>query len=187
MPSGEASEAAVPWNDALPTAPMPVLDWEALGSADPAVHKAELKKLEEIARTVGFFYLKNVPIEKSRLNRQFELAKQLFELPEEEKEPLNMGIKGEFGGHPILQSVVPSIWTGSDGPLANFSGRPPERHPQRATSASDRWFWDRTDERTSTKAIRFESLSTVTAVINQRCSMPTPGRSSRFNETATAH
>jgi isopenicillin N synthase-like dioxygenase len=99
MPSGDTDppSAHVPWSDDLPTAPMPVIDWLALTSDDPVEHAAELAKLESVARTVGFFFLKNAPIKRSKLSDQLDLAKRLFELPEGEKEPLNMGIKGEHG------------------------------------------------------------------------------------------
>lgn len=97
MPSGDAQTVEVPWNDALVTANIPVVDYLALTSSDPATHKKELKVLEDAARTVGFFVFKNPPIDKQNLDRQFELAKELFELSADVKEPLNMGIKGEFG------------------------------------------------------------------------------------------
>ena len=120
MPSGEAPAAVeVPWHDGLQTAPMPVIDYAALASHDPATHAAELARLEEVARSVGFFYLRYVPIERPRLDAQFALAKQLFELPFEEKEPLNMGIKGEFGGlAPLSETEFGQSGIGRSGPLA---------------------------------------------------------------------
>ncbi|KAI9016139.1 hypothetical protein DFJ74DRAFT_679595 [Hyaloraphidium curvatum] len=100
MPSGDPpASVEVPWNDALPTASLPRVDFSLLSSPDPSIRAPELAKLGEAAKTVGFFLLANPPFGRGEVAEQFDLAEGLFKLPAEEKEPYNMGVKGEFAGY----------------------------------------------------------------------------------------
>lgn len=67
------------------------LDWADLVTLDlstygtPEGNKKLANELIEAVRHHGFFYVKNFNIPQERVNRQFSLGKQFYELPLEEK------------------------------------------------------------------------------------------------------
>ncbi|KAI0649535.1 Clavaminate synthase-like protein [Trametes meyenii] len=83
------------------------LDWADLVTLDFSKYgtpegKQELaKELIEAVRYHGFFYVKNFNISQERVNRQFSLGKQFYELPLEEKlEYVPDGLdEGKFNGY----------------------------------------------------------------------------------------
>ena len=67
------------------------LDWADLVTLDfskygtPEGKKELAQELIQAVRDYGFFYVKNFNISQERVNRQFALGKQFYELPLEEK------------------------------------------------------------------------------------------------------
>lgn len=67
------------------------LDWADLITLDlslygsPEGNKQLAQTLIKGVREDGFFYVKNFNISQERVNRQFAIGKQLYELPSEEK------------------------------------------------------------------------------------------------------
>ncbi|KAF5389157.1 hypothetical protein D9757_004944 [Collybiopsis confluens] len=83
------------------------LNWADLVTVDLSLYKTEEGK-KQLAQTLikavreeGFFYVKNFNISQERVDRQFSLGKQFYELPLEEKEKFTPdGLdQGKFNGY----------------------------------------------------------------------------------------
>ncbi|KIY45551.1 Clavaminate synthase-like protein [Fistulina hepatica ATCC 64428] len=85
------------------------LDWADLTTVDlslygtPEGKKQLAQTLVHAVRTAGFFYVKNFNISQERVDRQFAIGKQFFELPLEEKltyGPADHGVSnGNYNGY----------------------------------------------------------------------------------------
>lgn len=87
MPSGDASDPFA----GVETARLSLIDLSDLSS--PAGRSRISAEIAAACRDIGFLVLVNHGI--SNVERQFEIAKEVFELPYEEKEKYNMGTSGK--------------------------------------------------------------------------------------------
>jgi len=118
------------------------LDWADLVTIDLSKYGTEegKKKLAQelisALRNKGFFYVKNFNIDQERVNRQFALGRQFYELPLEEKLKYVPDFsKGEYNGYtPAGRRVVheetglksrTEVWN-----MPKFNGYFPQEYPQ---------------------------------------------------------
>jgi isopenicillin N synthase-like dioxygenase len=118
------------------------LDWADLVTVDLSLyHTAEGKRqlaqtLIDALREKGFFYVKNFNISQERVNRQFALGKQFYELPLEEKEKYTPeGLdQGKFNGYIPAGRTIINRETGLRDRIEiynipKFNGDFPQTHP----------------------------------------------------------
>jgi hypothetical protein len=80
-----------------------VLDLAELRHADVAVRRELGRRMVDVCRTVGFFYIVNHGISGARMRRMFELTRAFFDLPMEEKMALSMAKSKHWRGYlPML-------------------------------------------------------------------------------------
>ncbi|OJT14994.1 UPF0676 protein [Trametes pubescens] len=96
----------------LPWADLITLDFSLYGT--PEGNQQLAKTLVKAVREDGFFYVKNFNISQERVNRQFAIGKQLYEVPLEEKlkyVPQGLEFNGDFThDHPqVLQQFLPEV------------------------------------------------------------------------------
>ncbi|TCD67745.1 hypothetical protein EIP91_011987 [Steccherinum ochraceum] len=118
------------------------LDWADLITVDLSLYNTPEGK-QELARTLikavredGFFYVKNFNVSQERVNRQFSLGKQFYELPVEEKlKYVPEGLdNGKFNGYVPAGRYVVDEATGLRDRveiynIPKFNGDFPHNHP----------------------------------------------------------
>ncbi|KAE9390482.1 Clavaminate synthase-like protein [Gymnopus androsaceus JB14] len=119
------------------------LDWADLVTVDlslyhtPEGKKQLAKTLIDAVREKGFFYVKNFNISQERVDRQFGLGKQFYELPLDEKEKYTPeGIdQGKFNGYIPAGRRIINRETGLRDRveiynIPKFNGDFPQNHPK---------------------------------------------------------
>ncbi|EXL04482.1 isopenicillin N synthase family dioxygenase [Aquamicrobium defluvii] len=76
----------------------PILDLSSF-EQDPAARAMFLRDLRYAARDVGFFYLDGHGISLDEIERLFELSRQFFDLPVQEKQRIEMVNSSQFRGY----------------------------------------------------------------------------------------
>lgn len=79
----------------VPTHPLLIIDYARLTSPEISAADEESAKLFDACTSLGFFYLKNHPIDYEPL---FEICQKVFELPEEEKARFDVGLSNSSFG-----------------------------------------------------------------------------------------
>ena len=81
-----------PFPDDVPTANIITVDFDLLKQGD----QSQAKAVFDAARGYGFFYIKNHHVDSDFM---FDLANELFNLPQEEKDKYDMGTTGGYFGY----------------------------------------------------------------------------------------
>jgi len=126
------------------------LDWAELVTVDlslygtPEGNKQLAQTLINAVREKGFFYVKNFNISQSRVDRQFQLGKQFYELPLEEKlKYVPEGLdEGKFNGYiPAGRRIIDPVAGLKDRiemyNMPKFNGYFPHDHPEVVASARE--------------------------------------------------
>jgi len=82
-----------------------ILDLTDLHHPDLAARGALGRRLVDVCRTVGFFYIVNHGISGARINRMFDLARNFFDLPMEDKMALSMSRSKHWRGYLPMQQL----------------------------------------------------------------------------------
>jgi len=82
-----------------------VLDLRELRHPDVAVRRELGRRMVDVCRTVGFFYIVNHGISGARMSRMFELTRAFFDLPMEEKMALSMAQSKHWRGYLPMQQI----------------------------------------------------------------------------------
>ncbi|EPQ56027.1 Clavaminate synthase-like protein [Gloeophyllum trabeum ATCC 11539] len=118
-----------------------ILDWADLVTLDlskygtPEGNKELAKFLIDAIREKGFFYVKNFNISQERVNRQFALGKEFYELPLEEKLKYVPDLdNGKFNGYtPAGRRIIDEATGLRDRieiyNIPKFNGHFPQKHP----------------------------------------------------------
>ncbi|KAJ3756714.1 Clavaminate synthase-like protein [Lentinula raphanica] len=119
------------------------LDWADLVTVDlglyntPEGKKQLAQTLINAIRNEGFFYVKNFNISQERVNRQFSIGKQFYDLPLKEKEKyIPEGLdQGKFNGYVPAGRRVINLETGLRDKteiynIPKFNGYFPHEHPE---------------------------------------------------------
>ena len=69
---------------------IPLIDFACLKHSDANLRAAEIKKLDQACREVGFFYLTNTSIDTSVMSLLQRAAERFFTLPQEEKKSIDI-------------------------------------------------------------------------------------------------
>ena len=80
------------------SATLPILDLERFAPNHPE-RQAALAELREVARTVGFFYLRGHGLPQSRIDEILALSRRFFELPADKKLEIEMVKSPYFRGY----------------------------------------------------------------------------------------
>ena len=91
MPSRTEHEIP-PFPDDVPTANIVTVDFDLLKQGD----QSQAKAVFDAARGYGFFYIKNHHVDSDFM---FDLANEVFKLPQEEKDKYDMGTTGGYFGY----------------------------------------------------------------------------------------
>ncbi|KAF8645250.1 hypothetical protein AX16_008075 [Volvariella volvacea WC 439] len=81
---------------------IPVINFEAALSSDPAARRALADQIADACINVGFFYLKNHTIPEDVISRTVEYAKRFFDWPEARKMELDIHKSANFKGYTAL-------------------------------------------------------------------------------------
>jgi len=82
-----------------------VLDLRELRHPDVAVRRELGRRMVDVCRTVGFFYIVNHGISGAGMSRMFELTRAFFDLPMEEKMALSMAQSKHWRGYLPMQQI----------------------------------------------------------------------------------
>jgi isopenicillin N synthase-like dioxygenase len=91
MPS-RTEHGIAPFPDNVPTADISTIDFDLLAKGD----QSQAKAVFEAARGYGFFYIKHHHVDSDFM---FDLANEVFKLPQEEKDKYDMGTTGGYFGY----------------------------------------------------------------------------------------
>lgn len=71
---------------AIPTSAIPIIDIGGLRSGSHAMYRGAAQAFLDAAQSIGFFYVKNHGVPQELIDRAFEVSRQFFALPQNEKE-----------------------------------------------------------------------------------------------------
>lgn len=104
MPAAPSKTASSSSAGSTTTTPLvPTLDWADL--RNPAKRDAFLQLIHSAAKFTGFLYLKNYDIPAEEIERQFEIARELFALPAEEKRKPEYALGMDYQGHKGIEDM----------------------------------------------------------------------------------